>query len=92
MDERKCNPPRPRKKQKHPFPSRVKKAFQGVDIKKLARFLGSTDNTLSQIVNGLIVVSPLRALQIEELTGGKVKAKVLRPDVFSRHEVADTKY
>lgn len=72
-----------KKKQKHPHPGRIKKAFKGIDIKRLVKALGSTDNTFSQVVNGLIVVSPLRARQIERLTGGQVKAEVLRPDIFS---------
>jgi DNA-binding transcriptional regulator YdaS (Cro superfamily) len=40
--------------------------------------------TISQIFNGLILVSPKRAKIIEKATRGKVRASVLRPDIFRR--------
>lgn len=66
----------------------IKAAFLGVDRKlfhaKLNALLGNklTDVSISQIVNGDIVVGAVRAAMIELATDGKVKASTMRPDIF----------
>ena len=61
----------------------IKAEFLKVDRAILEKRLNTTKSTMSQIVNGIIRVSPKRAREIEEITCGVVSAKVLRPDIFS---------
>jgi hypothetical protein len=48
----------------------------------VATQLGVTRTWLSLITNGHAVPSPILCVMIERLTKGKVKRKVLRPDMF----------
>jgi len=48
----------------------------------VATQLGVTRTWLSLITNGHAVPSPILSVMIERLTKGKVKRKVLRPDMF----------
>ena len=43
--------------------------------------LGVTQGQISQWVNGLREIPAIRAMQIEHITGGGLKAKNLRPDL-----------
>lgn len=63
----------------------IKKAFEGVDRDLLLNELKSSENTISQIVNGHLKVSAERAWKIQQITKGKVKAALLRPDVFGKN-------
>ena len=58
---------------------RIKKAFKGIDRRALAKALKSSPRTVDQIANGLLRVSPQRALKIQKIT--KIEARILRPDV-----------
>lgn len=60
----------------------LKKAFKEIDRYQLAMQLNSSVRYIDQVANGLNLVSPRRALIIEELTKGKLKASLLRPDIF----------
>ena len=61
----------------------IKKAFQGIDRAALATALEVDNRTyIDQIAGGHVQVSAKRAKEIEKLTLGRVKAKVLRPDIF----------
>lgn len=64
----------------------IKKSFKDIDRSKLVKSLKSSKNTVDQIANGLLAVSGTRARRIEVLTGGKVPAAVLRPDIFGSVE------
>lgn len=64
----------------------IKKAFKGINRKQLAKSLKTSRAVIDLIATGYSKVSPRRALQIERLTGGKVRAKILRPDIFSSKE------
>ncbi len=64
----------------------IKESFKNIDRAKLVKALKSSENTVDQIANGLLIVSPKRAVVIETLTGGKVPAVVLRPDIFKKPE------
>lgn len=59
-----------------------KELFKGIDRKTLARALKTSRNVVDQFIGGFRQVSPRRARDIEKATGGKVPAKVLRPDIF----------
>jgi len=61
--------------------NKIKRAFKGIDRKQLAKDIKSTVRTVDQIACGLLIVSSKRALAIERFTG-KVKAQLLRPDIF----------
>ena len=68
----------------------IKMAFEDVDPSDFRRRLGRllnkdiTDVEMSQLINGLIQVGPVRARIIEKASRGKVGASVLRPDIFRR--------
>jgi len=62
---------------------KIKEHFKGIDRDALTRALNSSRNTIDQIAGGFIRVGPHRALEIERLTNGHVKASDLRPDIFS---------
>lgn len=51
-------------------------------IAAMATQLGVTRTWLSLVINGHAVPSPILCVMIERLTKGKVKRKVLRPDMF----------
>ena len=51
-------------------------------ITDMAKKLDVTRTWLSLIVNGRKAPSPILCVLIERLTNGKVKRKVLRPDMF----------
>ena len=51
-------------------------------ITDMAKKLNVTRTWLSLIVNGRKPASPILCVMIERLTRGKVKRKVLRPDMF----------
>lgn len=59
---------------------RIKKAFKDVDRRELARRLKTSVRAVDQIVGGLIIVSPKRALMIEKIT--KIDAGILRADIW----------
>lgn len=71
------------KKQKPANSEQIKEAFKNVDRVLLGKMLDTSKNTMSQIANGIIKVSPKRAKDIEEFTCGLVSAKILRPDIFA---------
>lgn len=48
----------------------------------MANKLGVTRTWISLVANGHAVPSPILCVMIERLTKGKVKRKVLRPDMF----------
>lgn len=50
---------------------------------QMAKQLGITRTWLSLITNGHQPPSPILCVMIERLTQGKVKRKVLRPDMFA---------
>ena len=60
---------------------RIKRAFKSIDRQALARKLKSSPRTIDQIANGLLIVSPVRALKIQETTN--IDAGILRPDIFN---------
>jgi DNA-binding transcriptional regulator YdaS (Cro superfamily) len=49
---------------------------------KMAEDLGITRTWLSLILSGTRLPSPVLATAIEKYTKGKVKRKILRPDIF----------
>lgn len=49
---------------------------------QMANQLGVTRTWLSLVANGHALPSPILCVMIERLTKGKVKRKVLRPDMF----------
>ena len=71
--------------------TKIKRAFKGIDRKQLAKDIKSTTRTVDQIACGLLLVSPKRAVAIERFTNGKVKAQLLRPDIFFRCDSFYTK-
>jgi DNA-binding transcriptional regulator YdaS (Cro superfamily) len=62
--------------------TRIGRAFKGINRKELAAAMGTSITVINQIAAGIKTVSAKRAVDIEELTSGKVKANVLRPDIF----------
>jgi DNA-binding transcriptional regulator YdaS (Cro superfamily) len=52
--------------------------------KEMCESLGITQTWLSLILNGSKKPSPQLCLRIEEYTKNKVKAEMLRPDIFRR--------
>jgi len=50
-----------------------------VKVKNMKHFR----NWLDQVIEGHILVSALRARIIEDVTGGKITASMLRPDIFA---------
>ncbi|MBT9169479.1 MAG: hypothetical protein DDT22_01157 [candidate division WS2 bacterium] len=63
--------------------------FKEIDRKQLAQKLQSSQRTIDQYARGLTIVSPKRALLIEEYTNGQVTAQIMRPDIFGnkKHEI-----
>lgn len=55
---------------------------------EFAAQLGVTPGAVSQWFTGLLPVSPARARQIEEITGGAVTRIDLRPDLFGPLEAS----
>lgn len=51
--------------------------------KDLARALGITQPAVSQMLAGTRPIPAIRARQVEQATGGKVRKEHLRPDVFA---------
>lgn len=51
-------------------------------VSDMAKKLGVSRTWLSLVVNGRKPPSPILCVMIERLTNGKVKRKVLRPDMF----------
>jgi DNA-binding transcriptional regulator YdaS (Cro superfamily) len=51
-------------------------------ISRMAVQLGVSRTWLSLITNGHASASPIMCAMIERLTKGKVKRKVIRPDIF----------
>lgn len=49
---------------------------------EMSRRLGISKTWLSLVISGREVPSPELAAEIERLTKGKVKRKILRPDIF----------
>ncbi len=66
------------------FTMEIKKylAAERIKVKDFARILGIKPVYLSQIICGYRPVSKYLALLIEEKTNGRVRAEVLRPDIF----------
>jgi DNA-binding transcriptional regulator YdaS (Cro superfamily) len=61
----------------------LKKAFEGIDRKRLADALNiRRRNYIDQVVGGHVIVSAKRAKEIERATLGRISAKLLRPDIF----------
>jgi DNA-binding transcriptional regulator YdaS (Cro superfamily) len=58
----------------------IHSAFVTIDRYALAKVLGTSYATITQIANGFRQVSPKRALQIEKVSG--IKKEVLRPDIW----------
>jgi DNA-binding transcriptional regulator YdaS (Cro superfamily) len=48
----------------------------------LAKALGVSQGLVSQWLSGATSVTAERAVQIEQITGGKVKRQELRPDLY----------
>lgn len=48
----------------------------------LARLMDIVPSSVSHWVRGRHLMTPQRAIQIEEITKGKVKREELRPDIF----------
>lgn len=61
--------------------AKIKRAFRDIDRWELARKLKTSVRAVDQIVGGLIIVSPKRALMTERITG--IPANILRPDIFT---------
>jgi len=57
----------------------VREAIGGKNV-DIARLLNVTDAAIAQWSKGGI--PPARAIQLEEITGGKVTVRQLRPDLF----------
>jgi len=62
--------------------SHIKEAFKGIDRTTLAEMFDTNRNYVDQIASGHTIVSAKRAKEIEAKTFGKIKASVLRPDLF----------
>lgn len=59
----------------------LKKAFKDIDVKKLAKELGTSTNYVWNIKYGLASLSWKRALLIEQLSEGKLPRQLLLPDI-----------
>jgi len=55
---------------------------------ELAGALGVTQSIVSQWLNGSTRITAERAVQIEQITQGKVTRTDLRPDIFGEQKVA----
>lgn len=55
---------------------------RGMTIAGLARLVGVTRCTLSNILHKRVPPSPKVAIKIHNLTGGEINKKDLRPDIF----------
>lgn len=61
----------------------IKQAFSGIDRHMLAAILNvKRRNYVDQVAGGHVIVSAVRAKEIEKATCGRVSAKLLRPDIF----------
>jgi deoxyribodipyrimidine photolyase-like uncharacterized protein len=60
----------------------VRAEFLNVDREELRKGLNTTKGFIRQVVGGFIQISPVKAKQIERITKGRVRAYILRPDIF----------
>ena len=63
------------------------RAFKGIDRQYLARKLikSGNRNIVDRIATGDMRVSFQRAKDIEKITFGRVKASILRPDIYGKN-------
>jgi DNA-binding transcriptional regulator YdaS (Cro superfamily) len=54
----------------------------GISQVEMAQMLGVHQSLISQWVNKTRPIAPIKAKDIEEATGGKIKRHQLRPDIF----------
>lgn len=55
---------------------------QGLSPKRFAKKLGVAVPTLRSLENGTRPITPERAKEIEDATGGAITRAALRPDIF----------
>lgn len=60
----------------------IRNEFKNVDRELLSRELQTSMGYIHQLIGGFVPIGAKRAKQIEKITRGRVRAAVLRPDIF----------